>query len=68
MTVKDTYPFPRMDEFIDKFGEAQYFTTLHAYYGYWQIPISKQHSVAIGLIVEVVDSAFENSGIFSRIF
>ena len=42
MTVKDTYPLPRMDECIDTLGEAQYFTTLDAYSGYWQMKIRKQ--------------------------
>ena len=42
MTVKDTYPLPRMDECIDTLGEAQYFTTLDAYSGYWQMKIRKE--------------------------
>ena len=42
MTVKDTYPLPRMDECIDSLGDAQYFTTLDAYSGYWQMRIRKQ--------------------------
>lgn len=28
MTVKDTYPFAKINEFIDTFGEVQYFITL----------------------------------------
>ena len=40
LTVKDTYPFPRMDECIDSMGEAQFFTALDANSGYWQIPVA----------------------------
>lgn len=42
MTVKDTYPLPRMDECIDVIGESQYFARLEAYYGLWQMNIRKQ--------------------------
>lgn len=34
MNMKDKYTLPRMDEFIDTLGDAQYFTTLEAYSGY----------------------------------
>lgn len=40
MTVRDTYPLPRMDEYIDSLGEAKVFTMLDAYSGYWQINIT----------------------------
>ena len=42
MTVKDTYPLPRMDECIDSLGESEYFTTLDAFAGYWQINLRKR--------------------------
>ena len=42
MTVRDSYPLPRMDECIDSLGDAQIFTTLDAYSGYWQMPIRPQ--------------------------
>jgi len=42
MTQKDTYPLPRMDECIDTLGEAEYFTTLDAYSGYWEMKIRPQ--------------------------
>ena len=35
LTVKDTYPLPRMDECIDSMGEAQFVTALDANSGYW---------------------------------
>ncbi len=42
LTVRDSYPLPRMDECIDSLGEATVFTTLDAYAGYWQLPIKKE--------------------------
>lgn len=40
VTVRDTYPLPRMDECIDSLGEAKVFTTLDANWGYWQVPVA----------------------------
>ena len=37
LTRRDSYPFPRMDEFVDSLGDASFFTTLDANSGYWQI-------------------------------
>lgn len=39
ITVRDSYPLPRMDECLDSLGDAQYFTTLDCNSGYWQIPV-----------------------------
>ena len=39
VTVRDSYPLPRMDDCIDSLGEAVVFTTLDANCGYWQLPI-----------------------------
>ena len=41
VTVKDVYPIPRMDEYIDSLGSASVFTALDANWGYWQVPIRK---------------------------
>lgn len=35
MTVRDTYPLPRMDECIDGLGEGQISATLDENRGYW---------------------------------
>ena len=42
MTVRDTYPIPRMDECLDSLGEANVFTTLDCNSGYWQIPVAEE--------------------------
>jgi len=39
LTVKDSYPLPRMDECLDSLGDAVVFSTLDCNSGYWQIPI-----------------------------
>ena len=39
VTVKDSYPLPRMDECLDTLGDAQWFTTLDAQSGNWQVPV-----------------------------
>jgi hypothetical protein len=37
LTVKDSYPLPRMDECLDSLGDSTIFTTLDCNSGYWQI-------------------------------
>lgn len=45
MTVKDNYPIPRMDDILDRFYGAQYFTTLDLFSGYWQIKVRQNGAV-----------------------
>ena len=40
LTVKDSYPLPRIDECLDTLGHAKVFSTLDANSGYWQIPVA----------------------------
>jgi hypothetical protein len=42
ITVRDSYPLPRMDECIDSLGDAKIFTTLDCNSGYWQIPVRQR--------------------------
>lgn len=39
VTVKDTYPSPRVDECIDSLGDTKVFSALDAVSRYWQMPI-----------------------------
>lgn len=41
MTVKNTYPLRMTDECF--LGDAQYFITLHAFLGYWEVRGQKQY-------------------------
>ena len=40
LTKKDSYPMPRADDMLSGFGKAQYFSTLDAASGYWQIYVA----------------------------
>ena len=42
LTIRDSYPIPRMDECIDALGEAVVFSTLDCNSGYWQIPVAEE--------------------------
>lgn len=42
ITVKDTYPLPRMDECLDSLGDMRIFSVLDAISGYWQMPIPEE--------------------------
>lgn len=42
VTVRDTYPLPRMDECLDSLGESNVFITLDANWGYWQVPVAQK--------------------------
>lgn len=42
VTIKDSYPLPRIDDCIDTLGEAVIFSTLDAYSGYHQLSIAKR--------------------------
>ena len=37
LTVKDSYPLPRIDTCFDALGDAKYFSTLDLRQGYWQV-------------------------------
>jgi hypothetical protein len=40
VTEKDSYALPRVDDCLHSLGEARYFTTLDANWGYWQINVA----------------------------
>ena len=42
VTVRDVYPLPRIDDFLDHLGGATVFTCLDLKSGYWQIPMGKE--------------------------
>ena len=42
ISIRDSYPLPRMDESIDSLGEASVFFTIDCNSVYWQIPLRKQ--------------------------
>jgi hypothetical protein len=41
MTVKDSYPLPRIDKALDDITGQKYFSTLDLASGYWQVPMDE---------------------------
>ena len=39
VTVPDPFPLPRVDDLIDRIGNAKYLTKLDMMRGYWQVPL-----------------------------
>ena len=42
VTKADPYPIPRVEELIDRLGNAKYITALDLTKGYWQVPVEKE--------------------------
>ncbi|KAH9160252.1 hypothetical protein LEN26_001953, partial [Aphanomyces euteiches] len=41
VTVKDSYPMPRIDDLLDVLGQAKLFSTMDIASGYWNVPMAK---------------------------
>ena len=39
ITIKDQYPLSRIDDLLDTFGKAKYFSTLDLTCGYWHVEV-----------------------------
>ena len=42
MTRKDAYPIPRIDDTLEALAGSQYFSTMDAFSGYWQIDVAPE--------------------------
>ncbi|GET54545.1 retroviral-like aspartic protease 1 [Rhizophagus irregularis DAOM 181602=DAOM 197198] len=42
MTITDAYPLPRIDDLLEKFRVAKWFTTIDLASGYWQIEMKEE--------------------------
>ena len=42
VTIKDTYPLPRIDDMLDKLAKSEFFSTLDLASGYWQIDVDEK--------------------------
>ena len=43
LTVVDKYPLPRIDEMLDRVGDASYFSKLDLHSGFHQIRVFPEH-------------------------
>jgi hypothetical protein len=41
LTVRDSYPLPRMSDCLDSLGDAKIFSTLDANSGYWHLEMAE---------------------------
>ena len=42
VTKSDSFPIPRIDDLIDRVGDAKYVTKIDLLSGYWQVPLSQR--------------------------
>jgi len=42
VTRTKAYPMPRIDELLDRVGQAKYITTFDLTRGYWQVPVAEE--------------------------
>ena len=42
VTIGDNYPLPNVQDILDKFGRARYFSALDCASGYWQVPLAEE--------------------------
>ena len=42
ISVMDAYPMPRIDELIDRLGQANFISTMDLNRGYWQVPMAEE--------------------------
>jgi len=50
LTLKDTYPLPRVDSCLDSLGGAAYFSSLDLRQGYWQVGMEEQSSLKTAFV------------------
>lgn len=43
VTIKNSWPIPRMDDILTSLGKNKYFSSLDLFSGYWQIGVKEEH-------------------------
>jgi len=49
-TKVDPFPLPRIEELIDRVGDAKYLTKLDMVRGYWQVPLDSASMPISGFV------------------
>ncbi|GBB91667.1 hypothetical protein RclHR1_19010001 [Rhizophagus clarus] len=52
ITQKDAYPLPRIDDMLDSFGKAKWFTSLDLTSGYWQVEVDPKDQPKTAFITQ----------------
>ncbi len=50
VTIKDSYPIPRVDDCLETLGGSHYFSTLDCASGYWQVAMDKQDAAKTAFV------------------
>ena len=53
VTIKDSYPIPRIDESLSKLGDAKFFTTFALVSAFWQVPLQQEDREKTGFACEL---------------
>ncbi len=59
VTIPNPFPMPRIDEILDKIGDATLLTTLDLTKGYWQIPIAEVSKAKTAFVTPMGKYQFE---------
>ena len=51
VTQRDCYPLSQIDELLDMFGKARFFTTLNLASGYWQVTMTPEDQQKTAFII-----------------
>ncbi|GET52315.1 DDE-type integrase/transposase/recombinase [Rhizophagus irregularis DAOM 181602=DAOM 197198] len=54
MTITDAYPLPRIDDLLEKFRVAKWFTTIDLASGYWQIEMEEEDKEKTAFIYDII--------------
>ncbi|GET67088.1 retrovirus-related Pol polyprotein from transposon 412 [Rhizophagus irregularis DAOM 181602=DAOM 197198] len=66
MTITDAYPLPRIDDLLEKFRIAKWFTTIDLTSGYWQIEVKKEDKEKTVFIYKFINVYIDDIIIYSK--